>query len=70
MQKGSLATMTMDRAHKSKGTGNGLNADELRDCFTLKDEACICDTREKVGNWPDYGKYCDVSILYNTHFCI
>ena len=56
MQKGSLATMTMDRAHNSKGTGNGLNADELRDCFTLKDEACTCDTREKVGNWADYGK--------------
>lgn len=49
--------MTVDRAYKSKGKGTGLNAEELRDCFTLKDERCNCDTRDKFGNWPDYGTY-------------
>ena len=45
--------MTVDRVQKPKDSEKGLNADELRDCFTLK-ESCICDTREKIGNWPDY----------------
>ena len=57
MQKGSLATMTIDRAQKSKKAGGGLNANELRDCFTLKDERCSCDTRQKVANWHDYGEF-------------
>lgn len=57
IQKGSLADMTMDRAQKSNKARKGLNADELRDCFTLKDESCVCDTRQKVGNWPDYGEF-------------
>jgi len=54
IQKGSLATVTMDRSQKSNMTGERLNTDELRDCFTLKDERCTCDTRQKVENWPDY----------------
>uniref|UniRef100_A0A7S4AJZ2 Helicase ATP-binding domain-containing protein n=2 Tax=Pseudo-nitzschia australis TaxID=44445 RepID=A0A7S4AJZ2_9STRA len=54
IQKESIATSTVDRAHKSKDTGNGLNADELLDCFTLKDERCDCDTQKKMGIWPDY----------------
>ncbi|VEU43372.1 unnamed protein product [Pseudo-nitzschia multistriata] len=56
IQKESLATSTVDRARASgKDDGSRLNADELKDCFTLKDEACRCDTRRKMGNWPDYG---------------
>lgn len=54
MQKGALASMTVDKAQKSKG--NGLSADEVRDCFNLK-ETRTCDTREKNGKkWPDYSK--------------
>lgn len=63
MQKGSLATMAMDRAQKSRKASEGLNADEIRDCFTLKHESCSCDTRAKVGNWPDYGKISSVETL-------
>lgn len=30
--------------------------EELRDCFTLKED-CDCDTKRKVGkHWPEYGK--------------
>ncbi len=63
IQKGSLATMTMDRAQKGRKASEGLNADEIRDCFTLKNEKCTCDTRAKVGNWPDYGKFSSVRTL-------
>lgn len=63
MQKGSLATMAMDRAQKARKASEGLNADEIRDCFTLKHESCSCDTRAKVGNWPDYGKFSSVETL-------
>jgi len=49
--------MTMDRSQKSNETADRLNANELRDCFTLKDERCVCDTRRKVGTWPDYGEF-------------
>ncbi len=59
IQKGSLASTAMDGAQKSKRTGQGLNADEIRDCFSLKDETCACDTSQKVGNWPNYGKFDD-----------
>jgi len=52
MQKGALASMTVDKAQKSKG--NGPSADEMKDCFNLK-ETRTCDTREKNGKkWPDY----------------
>eukprot|EP00536_Pseudo-nitzschia_multiseries_P011611 jgi/Psemu1/289799/fgenesh1_pg.405_\ len=54
IQKESIATTTMDAPRKAKDKRNGLNAEELRDCFTLKDERCKCDTRTKIGNWPDY----------------
>lgn len=45
--------MTVDSVRDLNGkVSDGLNADELRDCFTLK--ACACDTKTKVGNWPEY----------------
>lgn len=54
MQKGALASMTVDKAQTSKG--NGPSADEMKDCFNLK-ETQTCDTREKNGKkWPDYSK--------------
>jgi hypothetical protein len=54
MKKGALAELTVDNVDNSKReVSNRLNADELRDCFTLK-ESCACDTRNKVGGWPDY----------------
>ena len=53
IQKGTLANMTVDSAQK---IGQRLNAEELKECFTLK-EICVCDTRNKVGKkWPDYSK--------------
>lgn len=54
MKKGSLVDLTVDCQSSMKGKGsNRLNAEELRDCFTLK-ESCPCDTKKKVGDWPDY----------------
>lgn len=58
IQKGALATMTMDRLQtKQNGKGNEgdcLSAEEVRDCFTLKDTA-NSDTKAKIGkDWPDY----------------
>lgn len=57
MQKGNLATLTVDGAiPKSNGASGGFTKEELRDCFTLK-EACDCDTKLKIGScWPSYGK--------------
>jgi hypothetical protein len=55
--------MTMDRSQKLNKTTDRLNANELRDCFTLKDERCVCDTRQKVGTWPDYGEFNAISEL-------
>ena len=70
IQKGSLATMTMDRSQKSNDTADRLNANELRDCFTLKDERCVCDTRRKVGTWPDYGEFYAMIKLLKHIACI
>ncbi|KAG7361602.1 SNF2-related protein [Nitzschia inconspicua] len=54
MKKGALVALTVDSESSSKRKKSSrLNEDELRDCFTLK-ESCSCDTRSKVGNWPDY----------------
>ncbi|KAL3912282.1 MAG: hypothetical protein SGILL_006944 [Bacillariaceae sp.] len=54
MKKGGLSALTVDNCESSKGkVSNSLSAEELRDCFTLK-ESCICDTKNKVGDWPDY----------------
>ena len=56
MQKGILAAVTVDSAQKPNGNKNGMSADELRNCFDLK-ETLTCDTKEKVGmSWPDYGE--------------
>lgn len=54
IQKGSLASMTIDGAQRSNTTGQRLNTNEIRDCFNLGDEECDCSTRLKVTNWPDY----------------
>ena len=53
--------MTVDSAQK---IGQRLNAEELKECFTLK-ETCICDTRNKVGKkWPDYSKLYNVLTIF------
>jgi hypothetical protein len=60
MQKGNLATIAVDSAGKNsnkKKASTGFTKEELRDCFTLKEE-CDCDTKAKIGNkWPSYGKF-------------
>ncbi len=40
-----------------KSNNSGFTDDELKDCFTLK-ENCDCDTKRKMGNkWDDYGMF-------------
>lgn len=40
-----------------KSNNSGFTDDELKDCFTLK-ENCDCDTKRKMGNkWNDYGMF-------------
>lgn len=50
--KGGLSSLTVDSgstAHDAK-----FSKEEIKDCFTLK-ENCRCDTKSKVGSrWPDY----------------
>ena len=60
MQKGNLATIAVDAQtttkKQKKQKFGGFSDEELRDCFTLK-ENCISDTKTKLGNkWFDYGK--------------
>ena len=61
MQKGNLATIAVDAQtttskNQKKRKFGGFSDEELRDCFTLK-ENCISDTKMKLGNkWYDYGK--------------
>lgn len=51
-QKGSLATVTVDGSVTSE-SGKFTN-EELRDCFTLKEDTC-CDTKSKMKSlWPEY----------------
>ena len=51
-QKGSLATVTVDRSVNDE-PGKFTN-EELRDCFTLKEHTC-CDTKSKMkSRWPEY----------------
>lgn len=54
-QKDSLANMTVDR---DSGNESGrFSEEELRDCFTLKDNnLCVC--KDKLA-WPDYNKVSD-----------
>lgn len=66
--KGGLSSLTVDSrstTHNAK-----FSKDEIKDCFTLK-ENCRCDTKSKVGSrWPDYngvaGINCDDPPLVGT----
>ena len=52
-QKGYLSTITVDGASCTNQSA-GFTKEELKDCFTLK-ENCDCETKIKVGDrWPDY----------------
>lgn len=62
IQKGNLATLTVDGGPKSKGSATSFNSEDLKECFTLKED-CDCDTKLKIGKkWPEYGKH--LSSLY------
>lgn len=42
---------------KQQGSYSSFTDEEVRDCFTLK-ENCICDTKRKLGpKWEDYSQY-------------
>lgn len=57
-QKGNLATITVDGSSSADASSARFSKEELRDCFTLKED-CDCDTKRKVGKqWPEYGKSC------------
>jgi len=52
-QKGNLSTFTVDGASCTKQS-SGFTKEELRDCFTLKED-CDCDTKGKMGDrWDEY----------------
>jgi len=56
IQKGNLAKLANDGGSKKKGssTKDGFSQEELRDCFTLK-QNCQCDTKRKLGKqWKEY----------------
>ena len=55
IQKGNLANLTVDgEVTKSNGKKTGFTPEEIRDCFTLKED-CNCDTKVKVGTqWPAF----------------
>jgi len=56
IQKGNLATITVDGSSSADSSSARFTKEELRDCFTLKED-CDCDTKRKVGKrWPEYGK--------------
>lgn len=56
MQKSNLATITVDGSSSAESSSARFTKEELRDCFTLKED-CNCDTKRKVGKrWPEYGK--------------
>jgi len=53
LQKGNLAKMANDGGSK-KTKAASFSKEELRDCFTLKED-CKCDTQRKLGiKWSDY----------------
>jgi hypothetical protein len=53
LQKGNLATLTVDGRGEQKSTGR-FSKEEIIDCFTLKED-CNCDTKRKVGShWAAY----------------
>mmetsp|Transcript_4584 Transcript_4584/g.8432 ORF Transcript_4584/g.8432 Transcript_4584/m.8432 type:complete len:191 (-) Transcript_4584:310-882(-) len=54
IQKGNLATITVDGSSSADSSSARFTKEELRDCFTLKED-CDCDTKRKVGKrWPEY----------------
>jgi len=56
IQKGNLATITVDGSSSAESSSARFTKEELRDCFTLKED-CDCDTKRKVGErWAEYGK--------------
>lgn len=53
IQKTNLDTISS----KQQGSYSSFTDEEIRDCFTLKED-CICDTKKKLGSkWEDYSKY-------------
>ncbi len=73
IQKNNLASFSEDakvlpkRNVKNKSTR--FTPEELKDCFTLK-ENCICDTKNKLGaEWMTYGNFSSIlSLLFPWHF--
>ena len=54
IQKGNLATRAVDGATPKSGGTTSFTKEELKNCFSLK-ENCACDTKTKVGDkWPQY----------------
>lgn len=52
IQKSNLDTISS----KSQNNFKRFTDEEIKDCFTLK-ENCVCDTKSKLGSkWRDYGK--------------
>jgi hypothetical protein len=68
MQKGALAALAVDKVKQAKGN-NGLNPQELQDCFALK-ESCSCDTKRKVANWPDYSKFRVLIVIFCKQYFV
>jgi hypothetical protein len=56
IQKGNLATITVNGSSTTDSSSARFTKEELKDCFTLKED-CDCDTKRKIGKrWPEYGK--------------
>jgi SNF2 family DNA or RNA helicase len=52
IQKNNLDTISS----RQQGNFNSFTDEEIRDCFTLKED-CTCDTKKKLGaRWEDYSK--------------
>lgn len=61
LQKGNLTAWTVDGGKSSRQNSSVSRAkfskEELTAAFTLKDEYCICDTKQKMGlAWPAYNR--------------
>jgi hypothetical protein len=69
MQKGALAALAVDKVKQQAKGNNGLNPQELHDCFALK-ESCSCDTKSKVANWPDYSKFCVLIVIFGKPYFV
>jgi hypothetical protein len=52
-QKNNLDTISS----RQQGNFNSFTDEEIRDCFTLKEDI-ICDTKKKLGSkWEEYSKF-------------